>query len=37
MDPIVGRGKYTYRVNEEWQRVPEWLDLKRIHAADCCR
>src|SRR5262249_50978928 len=28
MDPIVGRGKYSYRVNEEWQRVPEWLELK---------
>ena len=28
MEPIVGSGKYTYRVNEEWQQPPEWLDVK---------
>src|SRR5436853_2593400 len=28
MDPIVGRGKYTYKVDENWQRPPEWLDVK---------
>jgi len=22
MDPIVGRGKYTYKVNEDWARPP---------------
>ena len=28
MEPIVGSGKYTYRVNEEWQQPPEWLEVK---------
>ena len=28
MEPIVGKGKYTYRVNEEWQQPPEWLEVK---------
>src|SRR5246127_4353036 len=28
MEPIVGSGKYTYRVNESWQQPPEWLDVK---------
>jgi hypothetical protein len=28
MEPIVGSGKYTYRVNENWQQPPEWLDVK---------
>ena len=28
MDPIVGSGKYTYRVNEEWQRPPAGLDVR---------
>ena len=28
MEPIVGNGKYTYRVNEEWQQPPDWLDVK---------
>ena len=28
MEPIVGSGKYTYRVNEEWQRPPAWLDVR---------
>jgi DNA-binding beta-propeller fold protein YncE len=28
MDPIVGSGRYTYKVDENWQRPPEWLDVK---------
>ncbi|HEX6440570.1 MAG TPA: hypothetical protein VF007_00180, partial [Stellaceae bacterium] len=28
MDPIVGTGRYTYKVDENWQRPPEWLDVK---------
>ena len=28
MDPIVGSGKYTYRVNETWQRPPAGLDVR---------
>jgi DNA-binding beta-propeller fold protein YncE len=28
MEPIVGNGKYTYRVNEEWQRPPAGLDVR---------
>ena len=28
MDPIVGRGQYTYKVDESWAQVPEWLELK---------
>src|SRR5216684_624383 len=28
MEPIVGSGKYTYRVNEEWQQPPDWLEVK---------
>ena len=28
MDPIVGSGKYTYRVNEEWQRPPAGLEVR---------
>src|SRR6266699_2300113 len=28
MEPIVGSGKYTYRVREEWQQPPEWLEVK---------
>ena len=28
MEPIVGSGKYTYRVNEEWQQPPEWLEVR---------
>ena len=28
MDPIVGNGKYTYKVDETWQRAPEWLEVK---------
>jgi len=28
MEPIVGSGKYTYRVNEEWQRPPAGLDVR---------
>ena len=28
MDPIVGRGQYTYKVDENWAQVPEWLELK---------
>jgi DNA-binding beta-propeller fold protein YncE len=28
MEPIVGSGKYTYRVNEEWQRPPAGLDIR---------
>src|SRR6266568_2971380 len=28
MDPIVGRGKYTYKVDEAGAQVPQWLELK---------
>jgi DNA-binding beta-propeller fold protein YncE len=28
MEPIVGGGKYTYRVNEEWQRPPAGLEVR---------
>jgi len=28
MEPIVGSGKYTYRVNEEWQRPPVGLEVR---------
>lgn len=28
MEPVVGSGKFTYRVREDWQRPPEWLDIK---------
>jgi DNA-binding beta-propeller fold protein YncE len=28
MEPIVGSGKYTYRVNEEWQRPPAGLEIR---------
>ena len=28
MDPIVGSGKYTYKVNEEWACPPEGLDVR---------
>jgi DNA-binding beta-propeller fold protein YncE len=28
MEPTVGSGKYTYRVNEEWQRPPVGLDVR---------
>jgi NAD(P)-dependent dehydrogenase (short-subunit alcohol dehydrogenase family) len=28
MDPIVGNGKYTYDVNENWARVPPGIDMK---------
>jgi DNA-binding beta-propeller fold protein YncE len=28
MEPIVGSGKYTYRVNEEWQRSPAGLEVR---------
>ena len=28
MEPIVGSGKYAYRVNEEWQRPPAGLDVR---------
>jgi hypothetical protein len=28
MEPIVGSGKYRYRVREDWQQPPEWLDVK---------
>src|SRR5437868_15388803 len=28
MEPIVGSGNYRYRVHEEWQQPPEWLDVK---------
>ncbi len=30
MEPIVGSGKYTYRVNEEWQQPPEWLERQGV-------
>jgi DNA-binding beta-propeller fold protein YncE len=28
LGPIVGSGKYTYKVREDWQQPPEWLDVK---------
>ncbi|HVC51455.1 MAG TPA: peptidyl-alpha-hydroxyglycine alpha-amidating lyase family protein [Stellaceae bacterium] len=28
MDPIVGSGKYRYRVNEDWQRPPAHIELR---------
>jgi DNA-binding beta-propeller fold protein YncE len=28
MEPIVGSGKYTYRVNEDWQRPPAGLEIR---------
>ncbi|MBV8121895.1 MAG: hypothetical protein JO081_18375 [Alphaproteobacteria bacterium] len=28
MEPIVGSGKYTYRVDEEWQRPPAGLEVR---------
>jgi DNA-binding beta-propeller fold protein YncE len=28
MEPIVGSGQYTYRVNEAWQRAPEGLEIR---------
>jgi DNA-binding beta-propeller fold protein YncE len=28
MEPIVGSGKYTYRVNEDWQHPPAGLDVR---------
>jgi DNA-binding beta-propeller fold protein YncE len=28
MDPIVGSGKYTYKVNEDWARPPENVEIK---------
>jgi DNA-binding beta-propeller fold protein YncE len=28
MEPIVGSGEYTYRVNEAWQRPPEGLEIR---------
>src|ERR1700675_2508939 len=28
MNPIVGNGRYTYKVDENWQRAPEWLEVK---------
>jgi len=28
MDPIVGSGKHTYDVNENWARAPEGIDMK---------
>jgi len=28
MDPIVGSGKYRYKVHEDWQQPPEWLEVK---------
>ena len=28
MDPIVGSGKHTYDVNENWARVPPGIDMK---------
>ena len=28
MDPIVGSGKHTYDVNEDWARVPPGIDMR---------
>ena len=33
MEPIVGTGKYTYRVNEEWQQPTEWLNIPPVPSA----
>ena len=28
MDPIVGSGKYTYKVREDWARPPENIEVR---------
>src|ERR1700731_5462758 len=28
MDPIVGSGKYTYKVREDWARPPESIEVR---------
>ena len=28
MDPIVGSGKYTYKVHEDWAHPPEGLEVR---------
>src|SRR5260370_33949790 len=28
MEPIVGSGKYTYKVNEDWARLPAGVEMK---------
>ena len=28
MDPIVGSGKYTYKVHEDWAHPPEGLEIR---------
>ena len=28
MEPIVGRGKYTHKVHEDWARLPEGLEMR---------
>ena len=28
MEAIVGNGKYTYRVREDWQQPPDWLEMR---------
>jgi 3-oxoacyl-[acyl-carrier protein] reductase len=33
MDPIVGSGKYTYDVNENWARVPADIDMRAAAVA----
>ena len=33
MEPIVGSGRYTYDVNEDWARVPVGIDLRAAAVA----
>ena len=28
MDPVVGRGKYTYKVNEDWAKPPANIEIR---------
>ena len=28
MEPIVGTGKYTYKVNEDWARLPDGVEMR---------
>ena len=43
MDPIVGSGRHTYHVNENWASVPDGIEFKpaavAVDSKDrvCCR
>ena len=34
MEAIVGSGKYTYKVHEDWARVPEGVEMKPAAVAE---